>query len=206
LQALPLTPSASPTFQHSKAIPTTSMRRSDAERCWGRARGFQPEPPPCTRDGRQRTLARATRARGRPARGSWTPTSPKNTPGTSPSTPTCSPRATPRPRHTSRADYHWICKPCFDDFAERFASGVVPPTPNRARPRRRTSHQLRRSLKVGISRDHPRGIPAIVDTLLGFDQSRALRAWAQVIHWTAPRSPTPRARQSFSSDPGGAAR
>jgi len=28
--------------------------------------------------------------------------------------------------HEQGADYHWICKPCFDDFAERFAWRVVP--------------------------------------------------------------------------------
>lgn len=29
--------------------------------------------------------------------------------------------------HEHGADYHWICKPCFDDFSERFAWRVVPP-------------------------------------------------------------------------------
>ena len=29
--------------------------------------------------------------------------------------------------HKQGADYHWICKPCFDDFAERFQWRVVPP-------------------------------------------------------------------------------
>jgi hypothetical protein len=28
--------------------------------------------------------------------------------------------------HEQGADYHWICKPCFDDFAERFGWRVVP--------------------------------------------------------------------------------
>jgi hypothetical protein len=28
--------------------------------------------------------------------------------------------------HAQGADYHCICKPCFEDFAERFASRVVP--------------------------------------------------------------------------------
>lgn len=28
--------------------------------------------------------------------------------------------------HERGADYHWICKPCFDDFAERFAWQLVP--------------------------------------------------------------------------------
>lgn len=28
--------------------------------------------------------------------------------------------------HAEGAAYHWICKPCFDDFAERFEWRVVP--------------------------------------------------------------------------------
>ena len=28
--------------------------------------------------------------------------------------------------HHHGADHHWICKPCFDDFAERFHWRVVP--------------------------------------------------------------------------------
>jgi hypothetical protein len=28
--------------------------------------------------------------------------------------------------HTHGAGYHWICKPCFDDFAERFRWRVLP--------------------------------------------------------------------------------
>ncbi len=28
--------------------------------------------------------------------------------------------------HENGADYHWICKPCFEDFAERFQWRVVP--------------------------------------------------------------------------------
>ena len=31
--------------------------------------------------------------------------------------------------HKRGADYYWICPACFDDFAERFAWHVVPPTP-----------------------------------------------------------------------------
>jgi hypothetical protein len=31
--------------------------------------------------------------------------------------------------HEQGADSHWICKPCFDDFADRFAWRDVPPTP-----------------------------------------------------------------------------
>ena len=30
--------------------------------------------------------------------------------------------------HEQGADYHWICKPCFNDFAEHFHWQVVPPT------------------------------------------------------------------------------
>jgi hypothetical protein len=29
--------------------------------------------------------------------------------------------------HEQRADHHWICKPCFDDFAERFQWRIAPP-------------------------------------------------------------------------------
>lgn len=30
--------------------------------------------------------------------------------------------------HEHGADYHWICKRCFDDFAERFQWRVLPPS------------------------------------------------------------------------------
>ena len=30
--------------------------------------------------------------------------------------------------HKHGTDYHWICKPCFDDFAQRFAWRVTPAT------------------------------------------------------------------------------
>lgn len=30
--------------------------------------------------------------------------------------------------HDHRADYHWICKPCFDDFADRFQWHIVAST------------------------------------------------------------------------------
>jgi hypothetical protein len=70
---------------------------------------------------------------------------------------------------------------------------------------RRTSYQYAGHSRFGDFSRSPPGIPAILDTVLG-DQSRAPRAWAQVTHRTAPRSPAPRPRQSFSTDPGGAAR
>jgi hypothetical protein len=32
-------------------------------------------------------------------------------------------------QHEQGPEYHWICKPCFDDFAERFQWRVATPPP-----------------------------------------------------------------------------